>query len=566
MLQEIDIHRSIEHEHIVKFYSYFEDVNFIYIILELCSKKSMMELHKRRKILTEPEIRYFVRQIAYACLYLHNKKIIHRDLKLGNIFINDDMNIKLGDFGLATKVDDAERKYTLCGTPNYLAPEILLKTGHSYQVDVWSLGCIVYTLAVGTPPFETPDLQDTYKRIKENKYSIPTNLSPPLSNFIESMLKADPNQRPTMTSILNDPYISGSYIPRSLPTSCLTTAPRSHTGRLSILPNALEKMALTNHTDLNGIRSPLHPVTNTDTCEQEKLPGAATAAAVAAAGSNHKRDQQLAIATMQPPKLNVTPLRKRSHPDFHPEDPHLISLSKQLTECLARKKVVNEIGCSDAEDPMSGPIYWISKWVDFSDRYGLGFALCDNSYGVRFNDVTTIMMLASENENQLQYIDATGGEHFFSRSNLPTPLKKKVELLKYFRNYMNKYLANTGSRIKEDEGMARLPYVSDWFRTRTALVFYLTNGTIQVHFFDHVKLVLCPIMGACTFFNAENEVRTYKLESIITYGATSDIFKRLKYALDCVNHLREQIRSKDGSSASLARQPEGQPKHKAAVA
>lgn len=506
----------------------------------------MMELHKRRKILSEPEIRYFVRQIAHACLYLHNNKIIHRDLKLGNIFINDDMKIKLGDFGLATRVDDAERKYTLCGTPNYLAPEILLKTGHSYQVDVWSLGCIVYTLAVGTPPFETPDLQDTYKRIKDNNYTIPSNLSPPLRDFIESMLKADPKQRPTMTSILNDTYITGSYIPRSLPTSCLTTAPRSHTGRLSILPNALEKMALTNQNDLNGIRSPLHPVTNTDTCEDKP-----------------KKDQ-LAIATVQASKPHTTSLRKRSHPDNLPEDANLKALSQQLTECLAKKRIVTfENGCSDAEDPMSAPIYWISKWVDFSDRYGLGFALCDNSYGVRFNDVTTLIMLASENENQLQYIDATGGEHFFSKSNLPAPLRKKVELLKYFRNYMNKYLANTGSKIREDECMARLPYVSDWFRTRTALVFYLTNGTLQVHFFDHVKLVLCPLLGACTFFNAENEVRTYRLDLISAHGATSDIYKRLKYALDCVNHLREQNRSKDGSTASLARKPECQPKHKA---
>lgn len=551
MLQEIVIHRGIEHENIVRFYTHFEDANFIYIILELCNKKSMMELHKRRKVLSEPEIRYFVRQIANACLYLHNNKIIHRDLKLGNIFINDDMKIKLGDFGLATRVEDAKRKYTLCGTPNYLAPEILFKTGHSYQVDVWSLGCIVYTLAVGTPPFETPDLNDTYQRIKENKYSIPKDLSPPLRNFIESMLKADPSERPTMTSILNDTYITGSYIPRSLPISCLTTAPRSHTGRLSLLPNALEKMALTNQNELHGVRSPLHVVTNKETCDDKQK-------AV-------RKDHMAAIAANQPKAhgaLRVgSPYLKRSHPDPVQEDINLKNLVKLLTETLAKKIVVNfEGGCSDAEDPMSAPIYWISKWVDFSDRYGLGFALCDNSYGVRFNDVTTLIMLASENENQLQYIDSTGGEHFFSKTGLPLQLTKKVELLKYFRNYMNKYLANTGTKVREDEGMARLPYVSDWFRTRTALVFYLTNGTLQVHFFDHVKLVLCPLLGACTFFNAENEVHTYRLDLISKHGATGDIYKRLKYALDCANHLLEQTKSNDGGKTSLARKSECQPK------
>lgn len=546
MLQEIDIHRSIKHEHIVRFYSFFEDTNFIYIILELCNKKSMMELHKRRKILSEPEIRYYVRQIAHACLYLHNNKVIHRDLKLGNIFINDDMKIKLGDFGLATRVDDAERKYTLCGTPNYLAPEILLKTGHSYQVDAWSLGCIVYTLAVGTPPFETPELNDTYKRIKENRYTIPDNLSPDLRDFIESMLKADPKQRPTMESILNENYLTSNYIPRSLPTSCLTTAPRSITGRLSILPNALEKMALTNQNDFHNVRSPLHPVTNTGEGGDEK-PRTST-----------KREYPIASQAKQ---LQLS-YRKRSHPDAFPEDANLKQLVKQLTDTIANKHLVNfGAGGSEAEDPMSAPIYWISKWVDFSDRYGLGFALCDNSYGVRFNDVTTLIMLASENENQLQYIDATGGEHFFSKTSAPKPLAKKIELLKYFRNYMNKYLANTGSKIREEEGMARLPYVCDWFRTRTALVFYLTNGTLQVHFFDHVKLVLCPLLGACTFFNAENEVHTYRLDLIATHGATSDIYKRLKYALDCANHLLEQTKPSDGGKTSL--KPECQSKHKA---
>lgn len=507
----------------------------------------MMELHKRRKILSEPEIRYYVRQIAHACLYLHNNKVIHRDLKLGNIFINDDMKIKLGDFGLATRIDDGDRKFTLCGTPNYLAPEILLKTGHSYQVDVWSLGCIVYTLAVGTPPFETPELNDTYKRIKENKYSIPDNISPDLRDFIESMLKADPKQRPTMTSILNDTYMTSNYIPRSLPTSCLTTAPRSVTGRLSILPNALEKMALTNKADFHNMRSPLHPVTNTGEGGDEKPKTAA------------KKD-----ILAQGKQLQMSPYRKRSHPDYVPEDANLKQLVKQLTNTLANKHLVNYgAGCVDAEDPMSAPIYWISKWVDFSDRYGLGFALCDNSYGVRFNDVTTLIMLASENENQLQYIDATGGEYFFSKSTMPKQLGKKVELLKYFRNYMNKYLANTGSKIREEEGMARLPYVCDWFRTRTALVFYLTNGTLQVHFFDHVKLVLCPLLGACTIFNAENEVHTYRLDLIATHGAPNDIYKRLKYALDCVNHLLDQTKSNDGGKTSLARKPECQSKHRA---
>ena len=91
--------------------------------------------------------------------YLHSNKVIHRDLKLGNLFLNDKMEIKIGDFCLATKLDfEGEKKKTICGTPNYIAPEILEgKTGHSYEVDVWSLGVIIYTLLIGKPPYETPE-------------------------------------------------------------------------------------------------------------------------------------------------------------------------------------------------------------------------------------------------------------------------------------------------------------------------------------------------------------------------------------------------------------------------
>ncbi len=96
-------------------------------------------------------------------------------LKLGNLFINERMQLKVGDFGLAAKVVfEGEKKRTICGTPNYIAPEILdSKLGHSYEVDFWSIGVILYTLLVGRPPFESPEVKQTYKRIKANAYAFP---------------------------------------------------------------------------------------------------------------------------------------------------------------------------------------------------------------------------------------------------------------------------------------------------------------------------------------------------------------------------------------------------------
>ena len=162
----------------------------------------MNELIRRRKRLTELEVQCYVSQICGALKYLHSHRVIHRDLKLGNLFLSDKMEIKIGDFGLATKLEfDGEKKRTICGTPNYIAPEVLDgKQGHSYEVDIWSLGVIIYTLLIGKPPFETSDVKTTYRRIRMNAYSFPehVSISEAAKSLISSILVTDPLKRPSV--------------------------------------------------------------------------------------------------------------------------------------------------------------------------------------------------------------------------------------------------------------------------------------------------------------------------------------------------------------------------------
>jgi len=162
--------------------------------------------------------------------YMHSHRVIHRDLKLGNIFLNEKMEVKCGDFGLATKLEfDGERKRTICGTPNYIAPEILEgKQGHSYEVDVWSLGVIIYTLIIGKPPFETQDVKTTYKRIRSNQYSFPENaqISDHARDLICKILQGDPTKRPTVDDVLKHPWVeNASCIPKLLPASTMACPP-----------------------------------------------------------------------------------------------------------------------------------------------------------------------------------------------------------------------------------------------------------------------------------------------------------------------------------------------------
>jgi len=219
----------LNHKHIVKFDHTFEDAHDIYIILELCTNQTMYELQKRRKTLHELEVQSYVLQIGKALQHLHSNCIVHRDLKLSNIFINHDMQIKLGDFGLACVIEDEEKRNTLCGTPNYLAPEILEGLeGHSYEVDVWALGIIIFTLLVGKPPYEGENVQSTYVRIKKNTYKFPEDcqISYLAKDLIQKILVPNPVLRFTLEDILRHPWMKGECaIPETLPDYTLFRAP-----------------------------------------------------------------------------------------------------------------------------------------------------------------------------------------------------------------------------------------------------------------------------------------------------------------------------------------------------
>ncbi|RKP06191.1 kinase-like domain-containing protein, partial [Thamnocephalis sphaerospora] len=249
LFSEIKIHQSMVHKYIVRFLSCFEDTANVYMVLELCEQKSLMDMLKRRRRLTEPETRFFFRQIIEATRYMHSQHVIHRDLKLGNVFLTSDMNVKIGDFGLAAMLqDDDERKKTICGTPNYIAPEILfdVDNGHSYEVDVWSLGVILYTMLFGRPPFQTKDVKEIYKKIREISYQFPRDIAAcdEAKDLISALLNKNPLARPTLDEVLKHPFLRGGAIPLRMPLSALYTVPTFEEDQLEeIIPEERRPLA-----------------------------------------------------------------------------------------------------------------------------------------------------------------------------------------------------------------------------------------------------------------------------------------------------------------------------------
>ncbi|EGR27554.1 protein kinase domain protein [Ichthyophthirius multifiliis] len=172
--QEISFQKQLIHENIVKYFSSFEDDNFVYIVLEYCSNETFKELLDRRKRLTEIEVQSHLLPIIQSIKFSHSKGIIHRDLKIANIFLNYKMIVKLADFGLSAQIQsEMHKRKTVCGTPNYIAPEVLKNQGHDSMVDNWAIGVIVYTLLIGKPPFEENEVENTLANIKQNRYSFP---------------------------------------------------------------------------------------------------------------------------------------------------------------------------------------------------------------------------------------------------------------------------------------------------------------------------------------------------------------------------------------------------------
>ncbi|PPQ72561.1 hypothetical protein CVT24_004890 [Panaeolus cyanescens] len=221
---EIKIHRSLEHPNIVGFTDCFEDNDNVYMTLELCTSGSLMDMLRRRRRFSEPESRFFMVQLIGACHYMHTHQVIHRDLKLGNLFLDASMNVKVGDFGLAALIENpGERKKTICGTPNYIAPEVLFDTanGHSFEVDTWSIGVILYTLVVGRPPFQTKDVKAIYKRIRDNEYEFPTDrvISTAVQHLIQQILTPNPSERPTLHEIVDHTFFTMGPVPPFIPLS-----------------------------------------------------------------------------------------------------------------------------------------------------------------------------------------------------------------------------------------------------------------------------------------------------------------------------------------------------------
>ncbi|XP_018312513.1 serine/threonine-protein kinase PLK1 [Mycetomoellerius zeteki] len=536
--REIMIHKELNHVNVVQMHHYFEDNLNVYMLLEACPRKSLMHVLKYRGKVTEPEARYYMKQMVTGVAYIHSQKVVHRDLKPGNMFLSDRMIVKIGDFGLATRPDGQRRRVTICGTPNYIAPEVLYKQAYSYEADVWALGCILYALLVGQPPFDTATLKETYARICNNHYrevddSIASRSG---QDLIRWLLQSNPELRPSLERVKEHVYLTKEYVPASLPHTCCYQMPPASIIEPPSSPSSVSTVARNPEIKAQlWQQSLVYP----DSLRYQQT-----------IKSLQKESKVSSWLVRKLPKLPR--FRQRLSSVLCPDHKKtgLVAQSMQmhraLEACVPEMKRNNACNPPTVEDIV--PLF-VTKWIDYSNKYGLGFQLSDRSVGVLFNDNTKISY--THDRRRVEYMTTDDEMTRYHRErDVPAPLQKKLELLRHFTEYMDDFLTEGGELKKyrappRQSKNACVPRMRRWLRTDKAIVMELTVPLLQVNFFvDHTKMVVSQESAGgrgylITYIDTGRHASSYWLNDLRDLGCTPDLYERLYYVCKVTREFAE---------------------------
>ena len=461
---EIDIYEYLKHDNIVNQKEHFIYNDTQYLIFEFCENRDLSHLIDKRKKLKEIEVQYYITQLIQALIHLHDRNIVHRDLKLGNIFLTGKMELKLGDFGLAKKLSFRDEKISeMVGTPAYMAPEILENKGYSLEVDIWSLGVIMYYLIIGKLPFNKPNQED----IKKVSYTFPKKaiISRAAKSLIEQILRKDPKERPSLKQILrHDFFTLGRSIPRLIP-----------------------KVFMYKDPSINYIRYFMMDANDNGIVDRE-----------------------------------------------------LSNESTNLKGIIIEKEDENE------ENKVRTDIY-VTKCHEIK-KYGLGYQLSNNNFGVYFNDTTKIIY--DWRKDSYHYIGNNEETKSFMEKDIeeikePKDLNKKCKILKTFQEVLtrDKNATSTISRNenyndyeRKDDGMndSSVPvYVKKYYSyDKQSILIRLTNKDIQIYFLSGETILLSKEEKEVTFIkknNAQLETLKYPLQEIME-TQNYDIIRKMQYS------------------------------------
>ena len=367
---EIQIQRNMDHPHIVKLLHNFEDAVKICLVVELCERKSLTTLMKNKGAIPQPDVARIGLQIVSALKYIHERGIVHRDLKLGNILLTSTGTAKLADFGLAMYYSNA-KPGNICGTPNFIPPEVLLDKVHGPQSDIWALGCVICTLLSGKPAFEFTNMKDTYKRILKLQYNLPSTLSTEAADLVRRILVADPLKRLNHREIMTHEMIRGPgcKIEPNGP-----NRHRSSDGALQPVTNLKRRMSETEDV--------FNPATSRTVKREYENP--ANIFGQPASRTVKKENRLSARRISENEAFNAPPASYQPNPFVDNRQQSIFGIPRE-TPVLHQPQVANQVTNNSyailvGQHPNmvrhdynqhimeARRIVWITKWVDYSNR------------------------------------------------------------------------------------------------------------------------------------------------------------------------------------------------------
>ena len=556
---ENKFNNNLNFEYLCKCQSTFKDNQNAYFILDYYPNKTLNELIKVRYTLSEIEVKHYGYQLLLAIQYLHNCNIIHRDLKLSNVLLSKKMEVRLCDFGLAIE-NGGDGQQTICGTPNYIAPEVLIRKNnnlYSFEIDIWSFGVILYTLLFHKTPFENDIKGKTKFNIINVIYNFPNNIhvSDDAKDIIMKIFVKEPYLRPKIEEIKSHPFFNyGKGIPKYLPISTLTH-PLTENEIDKLIENALindeclDKEYLNLNTN-NYIYSYNRRLNFNDNLRNNYKSNNINHLQIENENENKNENENEKEEIQKSNNeinnngnndSNSNSISSNDKNSIKEKDEKLNKLINDIqTTKLGEEKVNknNETGGflnnsnSDEKKDNNEKII-IEKFIDRSDKYGIGYLLSNGDIGVYFNDGTK-MVLIKLNHN-IFYINKNNEQKIINfRENIKnSELESKRTILKLFYKNLIKYIQNKDNSNNDpiSDKKSISCYVVKWEKTQYASFFLLSSQIIQVVYNDKTEILFLLQEKSILYIDKNRNKYIEKYENInpIKYN-NEEINKRVIYA------------------------------------
>ena len=204
--REIEIQSNLRHPNVLRLFGHFYDRDRIFLIVEFAGQGELYKHLRKKGRFSEARSAHYISQMASGLAYLHKKHVIHRDIKPENILLDLNGTLKISDFGWSVHAPSSRRQ-TICGTPDYIPPEMVENQAHNEKVDLWALGVLAFEFLVGSAPFTGANDATTYRRIAKIDLRIPDYISPDARDMIERLLQHDPEKRLSLDKVLVHPWL-----------------------------------------------------------------------------------------------------------------------------------------------------------------------------------------------------------------------------------------------------------------------------------------------------------------------------------------------------------------------